>query len=207
MLAERFTSVSTSQLRNASFSILRTLSVIVRAVSPQSANAPAPIVVMTASSANVAVAILLHLLNALAPILVTDLGKSNDCSCVRLANALVPMVLSSELPRKLNSRRAVLLINAEPWIAVNCEPLGTLTTSSAEQLKNTSANVVSDVGSVTSLSLVQFMNTPVPNLSIVAGSAKVRVSRASHWRKACCPNSFTVAGISIEVSHLARRKA
>ena len=127
--SDTLTSVNAAQLRNASRSSFVTLFGMSIEVSPQSAKAPAPIVEITASSANLAVVMAVHPLNALFSMLVTPFGKWNSCNWERFWNAPDLIVVRSQSPRKLKFLSFGLLWSAFALIVVSLEPSGTLMVS------------------------------------------------------------------------------
>ena len=127
--SEMLTVSNAAQLRKASRSIFCTFLGTMKFFRPQSANAPLPMVRISASSANVAVAIFSQPLKALLLIVVTVLGNSNFSNSFKLAKALWPMVFNGQLPWMLKAFSFVLALNALSEISSSCEPLGTLIVS------------------------------------------------------------------------------
>ena len=105
--------VSASHFKKASLSIRATFLGILILVIPQSENAPAPISCISASGSNVTFCSFLQPMNALAAMLVTDLGMLNSRSSVRPAKTLSPIDCNLLAPLKLNAF-SFLFVENEP---------------------------------------------------------------------------------------------
>ena len=146
-------------------------------VRPQSAKAPAPMVVITALSSNFAVFIAVHPLNALFSIVVTPFGKLNSCNWARLWKAPALIVVRSQSPRKLKCLSFVLLWSALSRIFVSLEPLGTLTVSRLLDNEKIAANSVKEEGNVTFFRLSHWPKAPFSIVFTFEGSSKVTFSK------------------------------
>ena len=119
----------TLQLRKASLAIFTTFLGMLIPCKPQSAKAPAPISLISASGSNFTLVILLHPLKALSPIAVTDLGKLNVSRLLAFAKAFASIVVRSQLPSKMKFLSFLFVANAESLIFFNLEPSGMVTFS------------------------------------------------------------------------------